>query len=162
MACSWIGRASAPELAHGRGAPHPDRSPGPKIRGGGRAEAEFAAQPRAKAEAMGRECPTSRLGRWSGATQQPETDVAQTRVAIRGHSTVGPRPAAAWLGQELAPISLSGRVPATARTASAGVTAGVSRDGLPRARLKAKVEWQSRHSAATNGRHHLARTRPAR
>ena len=29
------------EAAGGRGAPHPDRSPGPKIRGGGRAEAEF-------------------------------------------------------------------------------------------------------------------------
>ena len=57
-----------------------------------------------------------------------------------GHSTVGPRPAAARLGQEPVAISLSGRVPATARTASAGVAAGVCRDGLTRTILKAKVE----------------------
>ena len=44
------------------------------------------------------------------------------------------------LGQEPVAISLSGRVPATARAASAGVAAGVGRDGLPRTILKAKVE----------------------
>ena len=97
-----------------------------------------AAQPQAKAEAIGRDWPTPRLGRWSGATQQAGTDVARTRAAIRGRSTVGPRPAAARLGQVLAAVSQSGRVPATARTASAAVAAGVGRAGLPQIMLKAK------------------------
>ena len=97
-----------------------------------------AAQPQAKAEAIGLDWPTPRLGRWSGATQQAGTDVARTRAAIRGRSTVGPRPAAARLGQVLAAVSQSGRVPATARTASAAVAAGVGRAGLPRIMLKAK------------------------
>ena len=116
-----------------------------------------AAQPLAKAEAIGRDWPTSRLGRCSGATAQAGTNVALTRVAISGHSTVGPRPAAARLGQGLVAVSLSGRVPATARTASPGVAAGVCRDGLPQVPLtilKAKVESLSLHSAATNGSHH--------
>ena len=96
------------------------------------------------------------------ATQQAGTDVALTRAAIRGRSTIGPLLAAARLGQELVAISPSGRVPVTARTASAGVAAGVGRAGLPRTILKAKAESLSRRSAATNGNHHLTRTRPAR
>ena len=117
-----------------------------------------AAQPQAKAEAIGRDWPTPRLGRWSGATQQAGTDVARTRAAIRGHSTVGPprpRPAAA----RLAAVSLSGRVPATARPELRQVWAGLDFPG-PCSRQKA--ESLSRHGAATNGSRHLARTRPAR
>ena len=107
-------------------------SPGPKIRGVCRAEAAFGSHPAtANAEAMCRDWPKSRLGRWSGATQQAGTDVARTLAAIRGHSTVGQRPAAILLGQELVAISLSGRVPGTARTASNGVATGVGKDRLP-------------------------------
>ena len=137
--------------AGGRGGPHQDRSPGPKIRSGGRAEAEFSYSATGKGRGHR---PTSRLGRWSGATQQAGTDVALTRAAISGHSTGGQRPAAARLVQELVAISLSGHVLATARTASAGVSAGGCRAGLPRTILKAKVESLSLHSAATNGSHH--------
>ena len=81
---SWTGRASASQLAGVRGVPHLDRSPGPK-----RPKSAAAAQPRAKAEAIGRDWPTPRLGRRSGATQQAGTDVALTRAAISGHYTSG-------------------------------------------------------------------------
>ena len=66
------------------------------------------------------------------------------------------------LGQVLVVISLSSRVPATTRMATAGVAEGLCRDGLPQTIPKAKVESLSLHSAATNGSHHLAQTRPAR
>ena len=121
-------------------------SPGPAVwahtRGGGRQSKSRWTKGRQAKGRLGDWAgwPTSRLGRWTGATQQAGTDVALTRAAISGHSTVGPRPAAARLGQEPVAISLSGRVPATARTASAGVAAGVCRDGLTRTILKAKVE----------------------
>ena len=111
-----------------RGAPHPDRPSGPKIRAGGRAEAEFDIRPATGegrgGEAKGWDWPTPRLGRWSGATQQAGTDVALTRAAIRGHPTL----AATRLGQERVGISLSGRVAATARTAWAGAATGVGRN----------------------------------
>ena len=59
-----------------------ERSPGPKIRGVGRAEAAFGSHPAtANAEAMCLDWPKSRLGRWSGATQQAWTDVACTLAA---------------------------------------------------------------------------------
>ena len=67
---SWTGRARAPELAGGRGAPHPYRSPGPQIRGGGRPEAEFGSR---QATGEGR-------GHRSGLTH------TQTRAAVTGHT----------------------------------------------------------------------------
>ena len=94
---SWTGRASASQLAGVRGVPHLDRSPGPK-----RPKSAAAAQPRAKAEAIGRDWPTPRLGRRSGATQQAGTDVALTRAAIQGalhcRAASGSRPPRARAG----------------------------------------------------------------
>ena len=57
------------EPAGGRGAPHPDRSPGPKIRGGGRAEAEFG----------------SRSATGKGRGHRPGPAHVQTRMVVRGH-----------------------------------------------------------------------------
>ena len=77
-----------------------------------------------------------------------------------GHPTVGQGPAAARLGQELVAISLSGRVPTTARTASAGSAAGVGRAGLPQ-------RWSgcvgtARLLTAVSASNHFAQTLPAR
>ena len=132
-------------------------SPGPAVwahtRGGGRQSKSRWTKGRQAKGRLGDWAgwPTSRLGRWTGATQQAGTDVALTRAAISGHSTVGPRPAAARLGQALVAIFLSGRVPATARTPRPELCGA----GLPRTILKAKVESLSLHSAATNGSHQL-------
>ena len=80
---NWTGRASAPELSDGE-----DRPPGPKNRGGGRLRPHSTvAQPLAKAEAAGRDWPTSRLGPLSVATPLAWTDLAPTRAVIRGHPT---------------------------------------------------------------------------
>ena len=94
---SWTGR-SAPELAGGREAPHPGRPPGPKNWGCTAGHRQFlaAAQPRAMVGAASRDWLTCRLGRRSGATHT--------------------------IGQRLAAVafSLTGRVPATPRTAARG------------------------------------------
>ena len=160
---SWTGWASALEPAGERGELHPDRSPGPKIRGRSRAEAEFGSRP-ATGKDRGRRPGLAHVQTRTVVTGHTarRTDIARTRTAIRCHSTdtVGPRPAAApRLGQELVAISPSGRFPATARTASAGVAVSVGRGGAhgPRTILKAKMESLSRHSATTNGSHHLRR-----
>ena len=68
---SWTGRASAPAISEGRGALHPDRPSGPKIRGGGQAQAEFGSRTAA--------------GEGLGHTM-PGLAHVQTRAAIRGHT----------------------------------------------------------------------------
>ena len=81
-----------------------------KIRGVDRAEAdpEFGSRPvRGEGEATGRDWPTSRLGRRSGATPWAGTDSAPTRAVLKGHHTVRPCSEAARLGQGL--VAMHGR-----------------------------------------------------
>ena len=86
-----------------------------------------AAQRWAMAGAAGRDWPTPRLGRRSAATPQAGTDVALNPAAISPPPppTVG-QTGWARAGNHLKEFSLTGRVPATARTFSAGATEGVS------------------------------------
>ena len=80
---------------------------------------------------MSRPCAGTGPSPDSGDGQGPHSRQGLTLPAPWGYSNVETRQAAALLGQELVAISLSGRVPGTARTASNGVATGVGKDRLP-------------------------------
>ena len=97
-------------LAGGQGMPRPDRLPGPKIQGGGWAEAAFGSLPTSgKAEAIGLDRHKPRLGRlkgghtvdWDRTRPRPGRLGAQGPV---GHSTDRPSPAAAGSGKGWAAV----------------------------------------------------------